>query len=418
MQRRREDFELQELFEDLSDLCRNMPKDIVLMVDEVDSAANNQVFIDFLAQLRGYYIQRDDKPTFRSVILAGVYDIKNVKRKLVLKNEHMVNSPWNIAADFLVDMSFSIQDIQGMLTTYEADVETGMDIEEISGLIYDYTSGYPYLVSRVCKLIDERISQDSAFMDKSDVWSKEGVLKAVNILVSEKNTLFDSLMEKLEAYPQLKNILYVILFQGNDFFFNPDDETIDIAYMFGFIKITDNNQIVVANRIFETRIYNYFLSAPEIQDCGIYSAALQNKNQFVGNGHLNMRLILEKFVVHFHELYGERTEKFYEEDGRRYFLLYLRPIINGVGNYYIETCTRDMERTDVIIDYRGEQFVIELKIWRGNAYHTRGERQLSDYLDYYHLKKGYMLSFNFNKKKEIGVKEIKLDDKLLIEAVV
>lgn len=41
-----------------------------------------------------------------------------------------------------------------------------------------------------------------------------------------------------------------------------------------------------------------------------------------------------------------------------------------------------------------------------------------DYLDYYHLKKGYMLSFNFNKKKQIGVKEIQIDDKILIEAVV
>lgn len=29
-----------------------------------------------------------------------------------------------------------------------------------------------------------------------------------------------------------------------------------------------------------------------------------------------------------------------------------------------------------------------------------------------------MLSFNFNKKKEIGVKEIRVGDKLLIEAVV
>lgn len=48
----------------------------------------------------------------------------------------------------------------------------------------------------------------------------------------------------------------------------------------------------------------------------------------------------------------------------------------------------------------------------------RGEKQLSDYLDYYHLKKGYMLSFNFNKNKEIGVKKIQLGDKELIEAVV
>ena len=57
-------------------------------------------------------------------------------------------------------------------------------------------------------------------------------------------------------------------------------------------------------------------------------------------------------------------------------------------------------------------------MWRGNAYHERGEEQLINYLDYYHLKKGYMLSFNFNKNKEVGVKEIRSDDKTLIEAVV
>ena len=73
---------------------------------------------------------------------------------------------------------------------------------------------------------------------------------------------------------------------------------------------------------------------------------------------------------------------------------------------------------DVVIDYKGEQFIIELKIWRGNAYHERGEEQLADYLDYFHLKIGYMLSFNFNGKKEVGVKEIHIGDRVLIEAVV
>lgn len=46
------------------------------------------------------------------------------------------------------------------------------------------------------------------------------------------------------------------------------------------------------------------------------------------------------------------------------------------------------------------------------------EDQLISYLDYYHLSKGYMLSFNFNKKKEIGVKELQIGDRTVIEAVV
>lgn len=131
-----------------------------------------------------------------------------------------------------------------------------------------------------------------------------------------------------------------------------------------------------------------------------------------------MYLVLEKFVEFFDDIYGDREQKFYEEDGRRYFMLYLRPIINGEGNYYIESRTRNSERTDMIIDYRGEQFIIEMKLWRGDAYNTRGEEQLSHYLEYYHLQKGYMLSFNFNRKKEIGMKEFQIKGKTLIEAVV
>lgn len=62
--------------------------------------------------------------------------------------------------------------------------------------------------------------------------------------------------------------------------------------------------------------------------------------------------------------------------------------------------------------------MVEMKIWRGNEYNERGEKQLSEYLDYYHLKRGYMLSFNFNKKKVTGVKEIAVGDKVIVEAVV
>ena len=70
------------------------------------------------------------------------------------------------------------------------------------------------------------------------------------------------------------------------------------------------------------------------------------------------------------------------------------------------------------MDYLGEKFIIELKIWHGKEYNERGERQLTDYLEYYHKDKGYMLSFNFNKEKEIGVKEITVCGKTIVEAVV
>lgn len=411
------DMDLVELFNGLSDICKASDKPIVLVIDEVDSATNNQVFLDFLAQLRGYYIERDDIPTFQSVILAGVYDIKNLKQKIRDNEVHKTNSPWNIAATFDVDMSFSAQAIADMLCDYEQDYHTGMDVEQMANLIYDYTSGYPFLVSDLCKIMDENITGTEPFPTRTETWTKRGFLEALKIVLAEKNTLFEAMVHKLEEYPNLKKMLYDILFTGRTYLYNSLDKNMDIATMFGFVKNKDGI-VTIANRIFETILYNLFLTSTEMKNTNIYQTALLEKNQFIQNGELNMKLILERFILSFSDIYGNKNEKFLEEDGRRYFLLFLRPIINGTGNYYIEAQTRDAGRTDVIVDYLGKQYIIELKIWRGEEYNRRGIEQLGDYLNAYHQTTGYMLSFNFNKNKEVGIKDIVTRDKVIVEAVV
>lgn len=372
----------------------------------MDSASNNQVFLDFLAQLRGYYLERHDTPTFQSVILAGVHDIRHLRQKIRSDAEHKHSSPWNIASPFEVDMSFSPDDIAGMLTDYENDHHTGMDIQKISHLIYDYTSGYPVLVSNICKLIDERFH-----------WSKDAVSEAVKIILKENNSLFESLINKIEDNHDLYDYLYQILIDGRRISYNPDDSVIKLAMMYGFIK-EENGSVVIANRIFETRLYNAILTNKQMQKTSIFKAGENDKSQFISGNKLNMELILEKFILHFNDIYGSQPDKFKEDDGRKLFLLYLRPIINGTGNYYIEAQTRDQRRTDVIVDYLGKQYIVELKIWHGDEYNTQGEKQLSEYLDYYHIDKGYLLSFNFNKNKQCGMHTIELDGRTIVEAVV
>ena len=150
----------------------------------------------------------------------------------------------------------------------------------------------------------------------------------------------------------------------------------------------------------------------------IHKVSTLEKSQFIQNGMLNMDKVMLKFREYFTDIYSDSTDKFIEENGRRLFLLYLKPIINGEGNYYVEARTRSRTRTDVVVDYHGRQFVIELKVWHGEAYNISGEKQLADYLDDYHLKKGYLLTFNFNRKKSTGVKEVRYKDKTILEIMV
>lgn len=399
-----------------SNLCGTAKKPVVLIIDEADQAGNQEIFLSFLGMLRSKYLKIRQRPSFQSVILTGVYDIRNLKLKVRSDKEHQKNSPWNIAAEFDIPMSFQPLEIREMLLEYEHDFHTGMDLDEMTDLLYSYTSGYPYLVSRICKLLDEKLSNSADFPDKSSAWTKAGFLEAIRIMSFTKNPLFDSLVNKITDYPELKEMIWAILFRGDQISYNPENSVIDIASMFGFVK-NENGSMAIANRIFETCFYNYFLSLKEAGS-QFSTAGNIDKNQFISNGFLDMDLVLKKFMEHWIDLYSSADEKFIEDNGRKFFLLYLKPIINGTGNYYIESRTRDNGRTDLIVDYRGKQYIIEIKIWRGEEYNKRGEAQLADYLKAYHARKGYMLSFNFNKKKVPGIKEIMCGGRIILEAVV
>ncbi len=401
-----DDFDFADI---VTELCELSSKPIVVLIDEVDQAGNNDGFVKFLGGLRNMYLDREHHPTFQSVILAGVYDIKNLKLKMRAEDEHQYNSPWNIAVPFNVDMSLSADGIAGMLNDYEADHHKGMDTAEVASWIREYTGGYPFLVSRLCQVMDEL-----------DDWTHEGLLTAVKVMLNERNTLFDDMIKKIEQFPELKSLLKDHLFSGESRKYNPDNQAFQLAEQFNIINV-HNGSFSIACRIMETRIYEYFMA--EEKESEIFSAGAIEKTQFVKGNGLDMPLLLQKFSEHFNEIFrttdGKMDAKFVEKQGRKQFQLYLRPIINGVGHYYVEAETRNETRTDLIINYNNHEYVIELKIWRGDSYHAKGENQLFEYLRLKNQTTGYLVSFCFNKGKTPGLLPVvEQDGCTLVEVIV
>jgi len=235
-------------------------KKIVLMVDEVDKVSNNRVFLHFLSMLREKFLarKRNVDYTFHSVILTGVYDIKNIKLKLasegLLASESagnkIYNSPWNIAADFDVNMSFDTAEIATMLTDYEADYHTGMDISAISEEIYTYTSGYPYLVSRICFHIDKNLRRN---------WTTTGVQDAVKIMLTERDTLFDDVFKNLENNKELYDFTHSLLIKGAVNHYVIYDPVIETGVRYAFF-INRGGKVAISNKIFELLMTAYFVS--------------------------------------------------------------------------------------------------------------------------------------------------------------
>ena len=281
-------------------------------------------------------------------------------------------------------MSFSADEISTMLLEYEKDHKTGMDIEAISKEIRAYTNGYPYLVSRLCQTIDEDLNKD---------WTISGVQRAVNSLLKDNNTLFDDIGKNLNGNEELYNLLYDIIMCGKQHYYNPLDNIAGICITFGFLK-REGDLVVVDNRIFEVLIANYFVIKGKNREI-----AEDTSVGIVENGKFNMALCIKRFARHYYELYSGKDDKFLEKECRLLFLTYLRPLINGNGFYHIETETRNRKRMDIIVDYGTEQFIIELKLWRGEQKHEKAYEQLIEYLNYKNKNEGYLLTFDFRKRK-------------------
>jgi len=417
-----------ELSESITIITEQSHKKIILLIDEVDKSSNSKTFLQFLGLLRNKYTVASigNDITFHSVILAGIHDIKNLKLAIRDENEARFNSPWNIAAKFDLDMSLSAAEIATMLMDYQNENQTDMDIHAISSEIYDFTSGYPYLVSDICKTIDESLDKD---------FSINGVYNATKQIMKEKNTLFDDLIKNIENNEEIKTVVYELLVEGSRI--NYDPYTFEKGIMYGIFR-ADGNKLVVHNKIYQELIYSYLTEQENIRKM---ASRFRNvdESQFIKGTGLDMEKIMLKFQEFMAEEYRHETGKFYETYGRLIFLAYLKPIINGKGFSFVEPQTRENKRMDIVIVYGPDKYVVELKIWRGEKferktlsnielmsaeadkgckYEEAGLNQLADYMRIQKVKKGYLIIFDAgNTKKEDSAGWKDIGDRKVFEVI-
>lgn len=399
---------------EVSNVIINLTKDkeVVLIIDEVDRNSNNKLFLSFLGMLRSLYLSREQElaTTFKSVILAGVYDIRNLKLRVRDESEIRYNSPWNIAVNFNVDMSFNQLEIETMLKQYTDENSLSFDTEILSREIYKFTSGYPFLVSRICQIIDEELVGEC-----NRQWTTRDVQRAVKLLLEEKNTLFDDLIKNLENNLELYECLYNVLISGIPTTYNINNPVVDLGHMFGYLRKDENNNIAVANQIIKEVIYNYMISKTDTEKMSRYNF----KGNFItDNDTLEMEKVLLRFQKFMKENYSSKNVEFLERHGVLLFLAFIKPIINGVGFDYKEVQISEERRLDIVIQYNSCKYVIETKIWHGEKAHENGLNQLRNYLEIEGLDKGYLLIFNFNSNKDYTNREYCIEDKNIFEVVV
>ncbi len=150
-------------------------------------------------------------------------------------------------------MDFTSEEIETMLVDYCHERRMTFDIQAVAKRIHYFTNGYPFLVSYLCKIIDEDIEGANKWV----VW---------NVLVDGKQIEYN-----LHTPAMRKGILYGVI-------------------------TNDDGWVRIHNRIYSLIIHSYLvgvLKTEESTDVLQFYPSIQFIN---ADGSLNMELILEKYM--------------------------------------------------------------------------------------------------------------------------
>ena len=368
------------LFTYLRDWSQLKAKPIVLFIDEIDSIFDDKM-VATLRQLRnGFQLRPKAFPA--SVALIGLRDIREYKNKVKeLDGEMGSGSPFNIKAESFFLKNFTKKQITQLFQQYTD--ETGQQFsEEVIELIHSYTGGQPWLVNAIANEIVVKILKK----DTSLGITIEIVETAKENLIQRRDTHLDSLMDKLKE-TRVKNIVQNII-SGEPFSADTFDDDLRYTMDLGIVTNTASG-IVISNKIYSEII-------PRVLNSGAQESMkpVVEPMWFVRNNKLEIKLLLKEFQQFYRENAESWIDRFsYKECGQQLLLMaFLQRIINGGGRIDREMAL-GRGRTDLLIFFAGERFVLELKVKNQNYTQEKSCVQLSRYLDTVGLSSGYLIAF-------------------------
>lgn len=387
------------LTEYLSQLCQNLPKPLVLIIDEIDSLVGDSL-VSVLRQIRAGYANRPNSFPL-SIILCGVRDIRDYR--IVLSNQDIVTggSAFNIKTESLRLGNFTNGEIHELFMQHTR--ETGQVFDEACfPLVWEATEGQPWLVNAIGREVTYKMSENR---DRSVKIIPEMIDRAIENIIYRRDTHIDILIDKLNE-PRVRRVIQPMLSDSAD----ADDSNIptdDIQYVedMGLIKRERGKARRIANKIYREIIPRELTWST--QD-GLTQDPLWYMNT---DNSINM----EKLLLDFQQFFRQNADSWiggfdYAEAGPQLLLqAFLQRIVNG-GGYIDREYGLGRRRTDLLIrkpltdGYGGpvQRIVLELKIKRGDLDNVinEGLKQTTDYMDLCgSVDEGHLIIFDRSQKK-------------------
>ncbi len=356
-------------------------KHLVLFIDEIDALVGDTL-IALLRQLRDGYTSRPNAFP-QSICLFGVRDVRDYRIWSDKEQATILGgSAFNIKAESITLADFSFEQVKDLYLQHTK--ETGQIFtEEAIAYAFDQTRGQPWLVNALAYQACFRDVED-----RSQLITKDVLIRAKEALIKRCDTHLDVLLDRLNE-PRVCSIIDAILSGNEGSGFPPDD----LLYIQD-LGLVSRNEIRIANPIYQEiipRALAYTKQKEILQELAWYQTQ---------DGLLDVPKLLTGFTDFYRRNSGVWEEKFaYKEAGPHLLLLaFMQRIINGGGTIHREYGL-GRKRVDLLITWKTQSFVIEIKIHRQKADIIEGLRQTAEYMDISGAAEGYLVAFDRSMKK-------------------
>lgn len=363
--------DLQEFFERIYQTDQR----IVLVIDEFEDIPDS-VRSEVMHALRALYQQRRHHG-LHSVILVGVSTVA----ELVVSSA----SPFNVVDELKIPY-FTFAQTENLIQQYVT--ESGQPFkQDVIHAIYSNTQGQPGLIGGICQYLVEEVVTDRSKPITMDTFYP--TLKHFLTARFDKNIL--NIVQKAR---EKQDFMLRVLFDDTPIPFTIDNPDIAYLYAHGVIDNVDG-EIEIVVPLYSKRLITAF--RPHINgEAQHYLTVNDTFQDYLTDDGLNLHAAILKYREYIRRRGFRAFDTEQLKEGAWHYSLdgFLHFFIERVGgDTFIEVPT-GRGRTDILILYQSQKYIVETKIYTDEKYFQDGKYQLADYLDSEQLQEGYYVVFS------------------------
>lgn len=368
----------------LAAFCRAAaPRPVVVLLDECD-VVGGPALVSLLRQLRAGFTGRGPGVFPSAVGLVGMRDLRDYLAHA--KDGEPVNpgSPFNVKIASLTLRAFTELEVAALYRQHTADTGQPFAPDAVARA-FEWTRGQPYLVNALARHCVEHVQGSVGAAD---------IDAAKEALIASRTTHLDSLARRLDD-PRVARILQAVLLGDVPFSIPYDHDDFDYVVDLGLI-VRGPLGAEPANPLYREVLARQL--ALRVQE------AIRPPwwRWSTADGRLDFPALVDAFLAWWREnegaIHAHGNRNYPEALPHLAFMAFLQRVVNGGGSVVREYAA-DRKAIDLVVQYRGERFVVELKrVHSGgpsvDVVKDAGADQLAGYLALLGEPEGWLLLFD------------------------